>query len=182
MVVEIVRILWQENGIRYVIWLGFVVPYDLISLSCLPNLISILFAKCIIPTYHLSVSCLLLTKTRTGTIWCICSGQHEEASGAFWCSWAHISTLTALLWGYASTTEGIFSCNLLLYYFRHIYQSICLNFYIWIGWERDWWAKGYILPWCRLVSNWRDKVQRHYGSYPKCRWGLFWILVVDYHV
>jgi hypothetical protein len=48
----------------------------------------------------------------------------------------------------------------------------------WIGRERDWWAKGDILPWSRLISNWRNKVCGYYCSYQECWWGLFSVIFI----
>jgi p-aminobenzoyl-glutamate transporter AbgT len=52
-------------------------------------------------------------KTRAGVIRYILSGQYEEASGAFWGSWAHIPTIIAVLWNYASTTAGLICCYII---------------------------------------------------------------------
>lgn len=48
----------------------------------------------------------------------------------------------------------------------------------WIGWERDWWAESDILPWSRLVNNWRNKIWGYYCSCQECWWGLFSMIFI----
>lgn len=192
MVVETVLILWLENGTRYVLFPASL--YGLAVLSCLPRLL------CMIMHIFLSIQRHCYDKGNGMVLWknfnkeidfvlvpltFTLSATYKNKGRRHlmhlqWIIWGGFWSILAFLGTY--THYHCYAMRLCLHHNRYGYLpyltsshifTLWIFVFIWTDWERDWWAKGDILPWCRLVSSWRNKVWGCYCSDSECWWGLY---------